>query len=228
MSFSLFIEQPCILCGDIIREPNCLCQACQQELPYIHSACFSCGLPLEPSVESDCCGQCVSSPPPTKQCISLFHYQAPVDYLIKHMKYHNQLTIAEMMGKALAKKIRKLSKALPEQIIPVPLHVERLKQRGYNQAIEISRQISTELNIPLNLTDCSRIKHTSPQFDIPATQRSKNIKNAFEISSQLQARHIALVDDVMTTGSTVWEIANSLLKSGVEQVDVWVCARATT
>lgn len=150
-----------------------------------------------------------------------------MDYLIKHMKYHNQLSIADLMGKLLAKKIKELALPLPEQIIPVPLHIDRLQQRGYNQAIEIAKLVSRELHVPINLNGCTRIKSTTPQFDLPATERCDNIKDAFEISSKMTARHVAIVDDVMTTGSTVWEISNALLKAGVEQVDVWTCARAT-
>jgi len=204
----------------------CLCDACLNELPYIKSACKSCGLPLN-DIHSDKCGSCVTTPPPVHQAISVLHYDSPVDYLIKHMKYHNQLSIAELLGKLLVDKIKEFPGDLPEQIIPVPLHVERLKRRGYNQAIEIARPISRALNIPINLTDCTRVKATAPQIDLPASERGKNIKNAFEISTHLKSRHIAILDDVMTTGSTVWEIADTLLASGVEQVDVWTCARAT-
>ena len=97
------------------------------------------------------------------------------------MKYQNQLSIAVLMGKLIATKIKKQGSTLPEQIIPIPLHIERLQQRGYNQAVEIAKTVSRELNIPLNLTDCSRTKSTIPQFDLPASERGHNIKNAFEV-----------------------------------------------
>lgn len=222
------INQPCILCGDNCHNPLCLCTACQNELPYIDHACKSCGLPIETTEHANNCGACLTSPPPISQCISLLHYESPVDYLIKHMKYHNQLSIADLLGKLLAKKIKNLDLPRPQQIIPIPLHIDRLQQRGYNQAIEIGRQLSRELNIPLNLTDCSRTRSTAPQFDIPASERGDNIKNAFEISGNINAEHVTLIDDVMTTGSTVREVAKALLNAGVKQVDVWTCARATT
>ena len=217
-----------MLCGDTCENSTCLCQACIEDLPYINTACASCGLPLEHhNGESSICGQCQSEPTPIQHCISIFHYDSPVDYLIKHMKYHNQLSVADLMGKMIAKKVKSIGQNLPDLIIPVPLHVERLKQRGYNQAIEIGRLVSRDLNIPLDHTACTRVKHTLPQFDIPAAERSDNIKNAFEVSRQLDAKHVALIDDVMTTGSTAREIATVLTQNGVTQVDVWTCARAT-
>jgi len=224
------ISQPCILCGDSGQNNSCMCNACQQELPFIENACVSCGLPLTPAETEAHCGACLSLPPPVEHCISLLHYHPPVDYLIKQMKYHNQLAIASLMGELMAKKITQQQTHIgsrPEQIIPVPLHINRLQQRGYNQAIEVGRRISKELGIPLNLNHCQRTKSTAPQFDLPASERAHNIKNAFEISPLLNARHVAIVDDVMTTGGTVWEITNTLIKAGVRRVDVWVCARAT-
>lgn len=258
MMKTINLRQPCILCGNSCQHSFCLCIACLDELPYIDSACTACGLPLDTSARSDICGACISSPPPilqrrqtgstekvgnagdvvenavenavkrTGQCISLLHYESPVDYLIKRMKYHNQLSVAELLGKLIAKKIKQYNAPLPELLIPIPLHVDRLRQRGYNQAAEIAKAVSRDLRIPLNLTACSRIKSTIPQFDLPASERGNNIKNAFAASKQIQTKHIALIDDVMTTGSTVWEVANILLESGASQVDVWVCARATT
>jgi len=220
------VKQPCILCGDTCQASTCLCNACKDDLPYITDACHLCGLPVEKSVSV--CGSCITTPPPANKCISVLHYDPPVDYLIKHMKYHNQLAIADLMGELIAVKIKNMAQTLPDVIIPVPLHVNRLRQRGYNQAIEISRLVSRRLNIPLNIAICTRVKHTPPQFDIPANERKNNIKNAFEVSSAIKAKHVALIDDVMTTGSTVWEITKTLKMAGVEQVDVWTCARAST
>lgn len=233
---SLKLTQPCILCGDDSENTTCLCNACQDELPYIKTACPSCGIPLDKAsvlgtyeeTSNEICGACMTAPPTAGRCVSVLHYDSPVDYLIKHMKYHNQLAIAELMGKLIATKVKKQALPLPEQIIPIPLHIDRLQQRGYNQAIEIGKTVSRELAIPLNLTDCTRIRSTTPQFDLPANERVDNIKNAFEISHQLKAKHVALIDDVMTTGSTVQEVAKELLNSGATQVDIWVCARATT
>lgn len=220
------IKQSCILCGDTGYQDLCLCQSCLEELPFIEESCTGCGIPLDSNAKT--CGACIKTPPPNTTCISLLHYQAPVDYLIKHMKYHNQLSIAELMGKLLVEKIKQSSQPIPEQIIPVPLHFSRLQQRGYNQAIEIARSISRAFNIPINLTDCSRKRNTTPQYDLPSNLRADNMREAFEIINEIPAKHIAIVDDIMTTGSTVWEFSQAIIDSGVERVDIWTCSRAST
>lgn len=144
------------------------------------------------------------------------------------MKYHRQLAIADLFGCLLSDKIQQSLSPLPELIIPIPLHPQRLQQRGYNQAIEIARPISKALNIPLLIKGCERQRDTAPQFDLPANQRQKNLRGAFHISHPIQAKHIAIVDDVMTTGSTVSAFSQRLIQAGAEQVEIWTCARATT
>jgi ComF family protein len=113
----------------------------------------------------------------------------------------------------------------PEWIIPVPLHAERLRERGYNQALEIARPIAKKLQIPLQTRYCTRILPTLAQASMTAEERRRNMKNAFAVEELFQARHVAIVDDVLTTGSTVSEFARMLKKSGVARVDVWCCAR---
>ena len=225
-NISSSIKQSCVLCGDSGHQDLCLCQNCLNELPFIENGCDSCGVPLSSGVEK--CGACISTPPSNTICISLLNYQEPVDYLIKHMKYHNQLSIAELMGKLLVEKINQAGQPIPEQIIPVPLHFSRLQQRGYNQASEIARSISRAFNIPINLTDCHRKRNTTPQYDLPSNLRSDNLKEAFEVINEIPAKHVAIVDDVMTTGATVWELSRAIIDSGVERVDIWTCSRATT
>jgi len=114
----------------------------------------------------------------------------------------------------------------PEQIIPVPLHAQRYHRRGFNQAIEIARPIARMLDIPLNLTCCRRTRNTAPQAQLSAKERKSNLKNAFSIVKAPAVNHVALLDDVVTTGSTVDELARALRKAGIERIDVWACARA--
>jgi ComF family protein len=111
-------------------------------------------------------------------------------------------------------------------IVPVPLHKTRYRERGFNQAIEIARTVAKEMQIPLDLTSCRRNRDTPHQTQLPAKKRRKNLKNAFSIIKPIHARHIAILDDVMTTGSTTHELAYALKKAGASRVDVWVCARA--
>ena len=114
----------------------------------------------------------------------------------------------------------------PEYLIPVPLHRNRYRQRGFNQAIEIAQSLSRELAIPLNLNACVRLRDTPHQIDLSAKQRRKNMKHAFAARGLSTIRHVAIVDDVMTTGATASELAIALKNAGVDRVDVWVCARA--
>jgi len=173
------------------------------------------------------CGRCIAEMPQNNLAVSVLHYESPVDHLIKKMKYHNQLEIAELLGKLLVEKLHSSKVELPEQIIPVPLHKTRLEQRGYNQAIEIARTVSKALKIPMNLTNCIRARLTEPQFELSHAERKNNLKNAFDVIHQIPAKHVAIIDDIMTTGSTLNELTSALLKSGIEKVDIWTCSRAT-
>lgn len=221
------ITQPdCLLCGSPGEKQSCLCKHCLDDLPYIDNACSSCGIPLKES-HADQCGTCINNPPQNTLAVSVLHYLSPVDYLIQKMKYHNQLEIADLMANLLVNKLKTTNVDLPELIIPVPLHISRLQQRGYNQAVEIARPVSKALKIPLNLTNCIRKRLTEPQFELRHDQRQSNLKGAFEIVHQISAQHVAVIDDVMTTGSTLNELTKTLKNSGINRVDIWTCSRAT-
>ena len=114
---------------------------------------------------------------------------------------------------------------LPECIIPVPLHPQRLRVRGFNQALELARIIAKQLNIPLNYSLCQRDKSTPFQSGLSAKQRKQNLKNAFIVTKPHAYKHVAIFDDVVTTGTTVNELAKQLKNSGVETIEVWAIAR---
>ena len=116
--------------------------------------------------------------------------------------------------------------ALPDILIPVPLHSSRLRQRGYNQALELARPIAEQLKLPLDTRSCRRLKSTIDQVGLSAKSRKSNVKDAFAVQGSFQDKHVVVIDDVMTTGSTVQELTEQLIKAGASQVDVWVCARA--
>jgi ComF family protein len=126
----------------------------------------------------------------------------------------------------MARDLRTREIPLPDVLLPVPLHSKRLRSRGYNQALELGRYISREFQLPLDVTSCIRRKATPEQAALPAKDRGGNIKGAFDVVGNVKQRHIAVIDDVMTTGSTVGELSRALLKAGAARVDVWVCARA--
>ncbi len=213
----------CVLCGSAIKEGD-VCSGCAAELPYNATACGRCALPLPHPAEL--CGLCLQDPPSYDSAGSLFRYAYPADHLILRLKFQAQLHLARALGELLAQHLKGKVQTMPELIIPVPLHRSRLRERGFNQALEIARPIARSLDIPVDYKSCERVRNTSAQSLLPAAERRKNIKGAFRVIRPMAARHVAILDDVMTTGHTVEELAATLRKAGVERIDVWVVARA--
>jgi len=156
----------------------------------------------------------------------LADYAPPLDRLIQQLKFNQKLHLARLLGTLMARDIRQQALTLPDLLLPVPLHKQRLQQRGYNQALEIARILARALNVKLDLHCCVRHKATREQTGLPAQQRKTNLQGAFQVRRDVQGKHIAIVDDVMTTGSTVTELSKALLQQGAKRIDVWVCARA--
>jgi ComF family protein len=195
-------------------------------LPGNNQCCYQCAEILEiPSAIPILCGRCLSLRPAFDETFAPFIHQGAIRYLITSLKFNADYKNARLLGMLLAERLDKTAKR-PDCILPVPLHKARYRQRGFNQAIEIARTVSRELQIPLDLISCHRHRNTPHQTALSAKKRRKNLKNAFSIIKPLYAQHIAILDDVMTTGSTVHELAAVLKKAGVGKVDVWVCARA--
>jgi ComF family protein len=214
----------CVLCGCDAAGELDLCAACRAELPRVLRPCPRCGLPLATDAESEC-GACVTNPPAFSRTVVPFRYDDPVKHLIHALKFNQKLYVARVLGELMAEQCAQEG-ARPDLIIPVPLHPARLRERGFNQALELARPIAAHLHIPINVHACQRTRRTAAQSDLPAEQRAKNIKGAFELKEQLQVRRVAIVDDVMTTGATVDELARTLIANGVGDVHIWVCARA--
>ena len=145
-------------------------------------------------------------------------------YLIAGLKFNAEHKNARSLVLLLAEKLKNAPR--PDCIVPVPLHKARYRQRSFNQVIEIARVVIKELQLPVDLDCCIRHRDTPHQTELTGKQRRENIKNAFTVMQPMQARHIAIIDDVMTTGSTVNELARVLKKAGAARVDVWICARA--
>lgn len=214
----------CVLCGSAIKEGD-VCSGCAVELPYNAAACARCALPLPNPAEL--CGLCLQDPPSYDSAVSLFRYAYPADHLILRLKFQAQLHLARALGELLAQHLKGQVQTMPELIIPVPLHRSRLRERGFNQALEVARPIARSLSIPVDYKSCERVRKTSAQSLLPAAERRKNIKGAFRVTRPITARHVAILDDVMTTGHTVQELAATLRKAGVERIDVWVLARTS-
>jgi ComF family protein len=216
----------CLLCGDAGTAGRDLCPACAKSLPLNHPACPRCATPL-PFETGLPCGACQHEPPAFAESFALFRYQndGETGYLIKSLKFHARHSCARLLGDLLADALAG-RESRPELIIPVPLHRSRYRERGYNQSLEIARIVAQRLRIRLDFNTCIRSKNTQSQTELNAEERRRNVSRAFALTRPLQARHVAIFDDIVTTGSTVNELAKALRKAGAEKVEVWACARA--
>lgn len=218
----------CLLCGGAGEGDEDLCPGCRQELPYNVHPCPRCAEPLPPAALPDQpCGACLRDPPPFDRCIAPLlydHYQ--LQHLTLGLKFGGQLANARLLSRLLADHLMgELDGPLPERILPVPLHPRRLRERGFNQALELARPLAARLGIPLDLTTCVRLKATPPQKSLDRDARRKSLRGAFAVVGTPAFRHVALVDDVVTTGSTAAEIARVLKRAGVARVEVWAVAK---
>jgi ComF family protein len=220
----------CLLCGHPGQKQGHaaidLCGFCHDQLPFNQSACVSCALPLpQDATPGSVCGRCLKKPPAFDVSLSLYRYEQPAVWLIQQLKFNDRLTHARLLGGMLAEKISTCDE-LPECIIPVPLFNKRLRQRGFNQSVELAKPVAKQTGLPLELSMIERTRATESQTGLDAKQRRNNIKGAFRVCGHIPYEYVAIVDDVVTTGSTVSELARVLKSAGVERVDIWSIARA--
>lgn len=198
------------------------CTDCRQLLPWIMTGCEICGTEL---YEAGVCGSCQARRPYYDHAVIPFKYRAPVSHHIQTLKYHQQLRHAGSLGAMICRRVWQDSGPAPDVLIPVPLHPRRLRQRGFNQALEIARRIGRELGVEVRHSFLARIKNTVSQTGLGERQRRRNVTGAFQAIAPLRYTHVALVDDVVTSGSTVNAAARALKRAGVETVSVWAAAR---
>lgn len=216
----LLPAQPCVLCGSMSRD-GLWCAPCDAAMPYLDmQRCPVCALPT-PSGEV--CGHCLQTPPAYQHALAVFGYHFPVDKLIQTMKYQEQLALSGIFAEKLLARIDRAH--LPDYLIPMPLHPAKLKQRGFNQALLLAKPLAYALSIPLLSNTCHRLRDTPSQTDLPWDERSKNVKDAFGCDMDLTGKHIALLDDVMTTGASLNELARAVQKCGATYISAWVVAR---
>jgi len=213
----------CILCQVPLDQPQALCLACEQSLPKRRAQyCECCGN----SSWGVICGLCLQQPPAFDLTIAALDYQYPVNHLVSAYKYHHQLHLASLLAWQLVEQLNRQMCVLPDLIIAMPLYPTRLAQRGFNQSLELARIISDELHIPLGHA-CRRIKDTAPQAGLKQQQRIQNMRDAFICQQDMTGLRVALVDDVMTTGASMHELAKQLKQAGAAHVQCWVVARTS-
>ena len=212
----------CLLCGRAGFEGRDLCAACARELPRQVNACVRCGAALTASGSE--CGDCIQSPPAINYSRIPYRYQAPLDHLIMAFKFQRQLAMAPLLA-GLMLEANTPWTTTPDCLLPVPLHPSRLRERGFNQAHELAKLLSRHSGIPNWQHLASRQRNTATQSLLNAKARRHNMRDAFVIHGQ-PPPYVVLVDDVVTTGSTVNELARCLRDAGAQRIDVWACARA--
>ena len=201
-----------------------LCADCRDELPWLVRGCLTCARPLPDGSNTTLCSDCQNSKSELDSCIALFAYQAPVDQWIQGLKFNNDLATARMLGELMAAKMPICPTPEPISLVPVPLHRKRLVQRGFNQSVEIARPLR-RLGYKLDLTSCIRRTHTIPQSELPARRRRSNLRGVFEARKQVKCRTVIIIDDVLTTGATLNELARTLRGAGAEKIHAWVISR---
>ncbi|MGY0651799.1 double zinc ribbon domain-containing protein [Luteimonas sp. A537] len=238
----------CLVCGEPARGRLDLCPDCEAGLPWMPPCCLSCAMPLSTPAplagaataatpipipippqpartpQPRLCSACQHDPPPLSEVHAAFLYGFPLDRLLPRLKFHRDLAAGRLLAQAMAASFAGLAR--PDVLVPVPLHRARLRQRGYNQALELARPLGRALALPVHAGLLLRVRNTSAQSRLDADARIGNLRDAFVVAGHGAPAHVALVDDVMTTGATLHAAADALFDAGVERVDAWICARA--
>jgi len=213
------MPSPCLLCGSSSQQLP-VCNACIADLPILDQVCPRCAMPL---ATNNICGSCLHHPPEQDHSVSLFRYHDPVDRLIADFKYHDKLYLTQLFGTLMSQQLK--NRVLPHCLIPIPLYPSRLRQRGYNQSLELAKILSTKLNISISNDYLVRTRDTAPQASLPYKQRKGNLYRAFGLKQNTVPAHIALIDDVLTTGHTANAAAKLLRQAGATTIEVWTIAR---
>lgn len=215
----------CLLCGAPGADGRDLCAGCTGDLTLNTPCCPRCALPLE--TQAPLCGECLQHEPPFQASWAPFRYGHPLDLLETRFKFGRDLAAGRVLSELMIERARIDAPYLPDALIPVPLHRVRLRERGYNQALELAQPLSRALGVPLRRDLLLRSKATPAQTGLDAGARRRNVRGAFTpLAGVALPSHVVLLDDVMTTGATLREAAKALTRAGVVRVDVWVLARA--
>jgi ComF family protein len=205
----------CFLCRGAAR--GLLCAQCAAELPRLERPlCPRCALE---SPGGALCGRCLREAPAYDATLAALAYEFPADALVHALKFRSELALAPLLAGLLGEKV---DTRQVDCVIPVPLSRERLRQRGYNQAAEIARHLR---GAALELALCERTREAPPQIELPYAERQRNVRGAFRCTRALAGARVAVVDDVMTTGATLDELARTLKRAGALSVVNWVVAR---
>ncbi|MDN4546509.1 ComF family protein [Pseudomonas sp. C32] len=221
-------KQRCLLCNEPAEDITPICMACETELPWLGDHCLTCALPLPAAGLT--CGQCLQRPPAFERVIAPWTYSFPIDSLITRFKHNAKWPFGRLLAELVSQSLQhRFTDDLdrPDALIPVPLANRRLRKRGFNQAAMLARWLGTSLDIPVDERLLLRTQDTDAQQALNADARRKNLRNAFAMAPDavVKGQHLALVDDVLTTGATAQALARLLMEAGAARVDVYCLAR---
>ncbi|WP_332669825.1 ComF family protein [Aromatoleum sp.] len=214
---NFLLPQDCFVCGDECG-PDPLCVACRAMLPRQPAGCPVCAVP---TTEGVTCGRCLRDPPAFDATHAAFAYAFPLDRIVQALKYRHRLALAGFLADGLLPFVPS-EKAV---LLPMPLHVRRLRERGFNQAVEVARPLARATGLPLELGAVGRVLNTAPQASLPWKARRVNMRGAFRCDAVFTGKTVIVVDDVMTTGATLDELARTLKRHGAARVENLVVAR---
>ncbi|MGB4075492.1 ComF family protein [Pseudomonas sp.] len=221
-------KQTCLLCDESTDGGNAICTSCEAELPWLGEHCQVCALPL-PS-HGLTCGACLRKPPSFTRVEAPWRYAFPVDSLITRFKHQAKWPMGRLLGELLSQHLQHAfddGLSRPDWLLPVPLAEQRQRQRGFNQAALLTQWIAEPLQLPWQAHGLQRRIDTPAQQQLDAATRKRNLRRAFALSPAvpIDGLHLALVDDVLTTGATAESLARLLKKAGAARVDVYCLAR---
>lgn len=229
-TLDLLLPPVCLLCANQLtsRTSTALCPDCLAKVaPVGPGHCTCCAQPFQSPASNHLCGNCLQRPPAFSVVHAAGVFQGSIQDAVHRLKYRNQLALAKPLGDLISGSLpAKDDSFKPDRIIPVPLHIKRLRRRGYNQALEISRPVARSLQVPLDTVMLQRTRYNPPQQGLPARDRRKNLRNVFTLTTQPTAERVLLIDDVMTTGETLRECSRILLEGGALEVRAAVAGRA--
>jgi ComF family protein len=221
-------DQSCLLCDGATASAKTICEGCEADLPWLTNYCERCALPMP--LSNLTCSQCTINPPAFEEVVAAWHYDFPIDSLVTRFKHQGKWPLGRLLAELFNEFLRyRFNEGLtpPDFLLPVPMASKRLRQRGYNQAAMLADWLGAALTIPVQQRLMKRVKETPAQQGLDAKARRRNLLDAFELLTPhtVIGKHIAVVDDVLTTGSTADVIARLLRKAGARQVDVYCLAR---
>jgi len=201
LTAEFLLSGPCLLCEREIGR-GVICERCHADLPWLAQT------------ERSFPWGSVKAP---------WRYEFPIREIICHLKYRRRLVLARFLGELMAEKI---AAAEAVTLVPVPLHPRRLRERGFNQSLEIAKVLAEKLALPIETDLVIRIRNTLPQASLQRERRQVNLKGAFAVQRKPPPGKIVLLDDVLTTGTTLSELAATLRRAGADKIEAWVCALA--